>query len=50
MLQDDVELEPYERIVASVLARPAPQVFTAAWAEGRSMTPEQAVTFVLAPA
>ena len=40
---DPVERAAYERGVASVRAKLGEKVFTAAWAEGCTMTPEQAL-------
>ena len=37
------ELENYERAVENVRSKLGEQAFTAAWAEGRTMTPEQAL-------
>jgi predicted ATPase len=48
MLQDDVELQHYERIVAVVRASLDPEVFATAWVQGQTMAPEQAVASLLA--
>ncbi len=50
MLQEDVELQHYERIVAAVRTGLDPEVFATAWAQGQAMAPEQAIASMCASA
>jgi hypothetical protein len=44
---DPTDRADYERAVAAARAQLEAQVFDAAWAAGRAMTPEQAIAYAL---
>jgi predicted ATPase/DNA-binding CsgD family transcriptional regulator len=44
VLMNNIERAEYERVVQSVRAQLGEKAFSAAWAEGRAMTPEQILT------